>query len=79
MEGIDATEYFYDAQSKNWGFRVRKRGIVGGAKTREEAEKLAAEAIQFAQEPVMEPKGGGGRIRRRLAWAKFPRKRSRRH
>jgi predicted RNase H-like HicB family nuclease len=63
-----SVEYKYDRQSKNWSFRVASLGIVGGAKTREEAEKKAAEAIAFTLEPdgKKEPAMLGGIFRRRL-------------
>lgn len=74
-------QFVYDEESKTWGFRVPGLHVVGGAKTKAEAEKLAAEAIAFANEPVMEPMGGGRRGRllgpgRRLksAWAKHKRR-----
>ena len=41
--------YAYDSESKGWSFRVPSLGIVGGAETRDEAERLAAEAIEFAR------------------------------
>jgi hypothetical protein len=73
-----SAEYLYDEESKTWSFRVPELHIIGGAKTKAEAEKLAAEAIEFAKEPVMEPMSGGrrrrlglhrsGRIKR--VWAK---------
>lgn len=39
--------YVYDDETDDWGFRVPSLGIVGGAKTREEAEKQARDAILF--------------------------------
>ena len=42
------THYTYDPGSKGWSFRVPSLGIVGGAETREEAERLAGEAIVLA-------------------------------
>ncbi len=74
-------EYKYDRQSKNWAFRVVSLGIVGGAKTREEAEKKAAEAIAFTLKPdkKKEPAMLGGIFRRRLrrhsAFAKIKKRR----
>lgn len=52
-------EYYYDPESRNWGFEVPALHIIGGADTREEAEQQAIEAIDFAlwsgdQEPVPE-------------------------
>jgi hypothetical protein len=41
--------YTYDPESKNWSFEVPSLGIVGGAETREEAERQAAEAIDFTE------------------------------
>jgi hypothetical protein len=43
-------EYFYDPQSKNWGFVVPSLHIVGGSDTREEAEQEALDAVVFALE-----------------------------
>lgn len=40
--------YTFDPESKGWSFRVPSLGIVGGAETRQEAERLAAEAVEFA-------------------------------
>ncbi|HLQ33451.1 MAG TPA: hypothetical protein VK457_12255 [Chloroflexota bacterium] len=45
-------EFFYDDESKNWGFSVPALNIVGGEETREKAEKMALEAIDFALEGV---------------------------
>lgn len=42
-----AVEYYYDPESRNWGFTVPSLHIIGGGATREEAERLAAEAIAF--------------------------------
>ena len=39
--------YAYDDESKNWSFRVPELNIVGGGDTREEAEKMARQAIDF--------------------------------
>jgi hypothetical protein len=52
-------EYFYDPESRNWTFVVPTLHIIGGAETREEAERQLIEAIDFtlwsdAQEPVPE-------------------------
>ncbi|HTE84418.1 MAG TPA: hypothetical protein VK821_06780 [Dehalococcoidia bacterium] len=44
------TEYSYDLESRNWGFVVPSLGIVGGADTREAAEREAVEAIAFTLE-----------------------------
>jgi hypothetical protein len=41
-------QYTYDPESKGSSFRVPSLGIVGGAETQEEAERLADEAIAFA-------------------------------
>lgn len=41
-------EYFYDPESLNWGFVVPGLHIVGGADTREEAEREAIDAVAFA-------------------------------
>lgn len=51
-------EYFYDDESRHWGFVVPSLNIVGGGlDTRAEAEKEARDAIVFTlegddQEPV---------------------------
>jgi hypothetical protein len=36
-------EYAYDSESRNWSFRVPSLGIVGGADTRDDAERKAVE------------------------------------
>ncbi len=41
-------EYAYDPGSGNWSFRVPSLGIVGGAKTREEAAKKVVDAVAVA-------------------------------
>jgi len=43
-------EFFYDDESHNWGFRIPALHIIGGENTRELAEKMALEAIEFALE-----------------------------
>jgi hypothetical protein len=43
-------EYAYDAESRNWSFRVPSLGIVGGADTRDEAERKVFEAVAFTLE-----------------------------
>ncbi len=43
-------EYAYDPESRNWSFRVPSLGIVGGAETRNEAEKRVVEAVAFTLE-----------------------------
>jgi len=43
-------EYVYDAESRNWSFRVPSLGIVGGADSREEAEKRVVDAVAFTLE-----------------------------
>ena len=43
-------EYAYDAESHNWSFRVPSLGIVGGADTRDEAERKLVEAVAFTLE-----------------------------
>lgn len=43
-------EYAHDPESRNWSFRVPSLGIVGGADTREEAERAAVAAITYARE-----------------------------
>ncbi len=51
-------EYGYDSESRTWSFRVPSLGIVGGANTREEAEKKVVEAVAFtleAEDDMTEP------------------------
>ena len=55
-------EYIYDPESRNWGFRVPSLGIIGGANTREEAERAADDAIAYALEGEGEAAPGNGRI-----------------
>ncbi len=43
-------EYAYDPESRNWSFRVPSLGIVGGAETREEAERRVVDAVAFTLE-----------------------------
>jgi len=43
-------EYYYDPESKNWGFQVPSLHIIGGADTREEAERQVLDAIDFMLE-----------------------------
>jgi hypothetical protein len=43
-------EYAYDPESHNWSFRVPSLGIVGGAASREEAEKRVVDAVAFTLE-----------------------------
>ncbi len=43
-------EYAYDPESRNWSFRVPSLGIVGGAETREEAERKVVGAVAFTLE-----------------------------
>jgi hypothetical protein len=40
-------EYAYDSESRNWSFRVPSLGIVGGADTRDQAERQVVEAVAF--------------------------------
>ena len=37
-------------ESRNWSFRVPSLGIVGGADTRDEAERKVVEAVAFTLE-----------------------------
>ncbi len=55
-------EYRYDAESRNWCFRVPDLGIIGGADTREEAERAANDAIAYALEGETEAAPGNGGI-----------------
>lgn len=50
-------EYLYDPESNNWSFRVPSLGILGGADTRDEAERAAIEAIAYALEEGTEGDG----------------------
>ena len=50
-------EYVYDPESRNWGFSVPALSIVGGGNTREEAERHALEAIEFAVEAMNDAPG----------------------
>ncbi len=43
-------EYAYDSESRNWSFRVPSLGIVGGADTRDEAERKVVDAVAFTLE-----------------------------
>jgi hypothetical protein len=50
-------EYAYDSESRNWSFRVPSLGIVGGAGTRDEAERKVIEAVAFTpRETTMPPR-----------------------
>jgi predicted RNase H-like HicB family nuclease len=44
--------FYYDDESRNWGFHVPGWRIVGGADTREEAEQMAEEAIDLFLDQV---------------------------
>ena len=37
-------------ESRNWSFRVPRLGIVGGADTRDDAERKVVEAVAFSLE-----------------------------
>jgi hypothetical protein len=43
-------EYAYDSASRNWRCRVPSLGIVGGADTRDEAERKLVKAVAFTLE-----------------------------
>ena len=43
-------EYAFDPESRNWSFRVPSLGIVGGAGTRDDAERKVVEAVAFSLE-----------------------------
>jgi predicted RNase H-like HicB family nuclease len=43
-------EYAYDSESRNWSFWVPSLGIVGGADTRDEAERNVVEAVAVTLE-----------------------------
>jgi predicted RNase H-like HicB family nuclease len=51
---VELTAYFYyDPESRNWGFRVPALSIVGGGQqTREDAVQAALEAIAFTLKPA---------------------------
>jgi hypothetical protein len=57
-------EFFYDDESRNWGFTVATPSVVGGGDaTLEAAMQHAAEAIVFALEgDAKAAKPAGGRI-----------------
>ena len=49
-------EFFYDEESRNWGFTVETPSVVGGGDaTLEDAIQHAAEAIAFALEADARP------------------------
>lgn len=61
-------EFFYDEESRNWGFVVESPSVVGGGDpTIEEAMRHAAEAIVFALEGE-EPEVQEGTATRRLEY-----------
>ena len=42
-------EYFYDPESRNWGYQVPALQLVGGAsETKEELDRHAMDAIRYA-------------------------------
>ena len=43
-------EYTYDPESCNWCYRVPSLGIIGGADTRDEAERAVLNAVAFTLE-----------------------------
>jgi predicted RNase H-like HicB family nuclease len=45
-------EYVWDAEAGGWGYTVPALGIVGGGRTRDEAEADAAKAVEFVLEGV---------------------------
>jgi hypothetical protein len=54
-------EVVRDPESENWSFRVPSLGIIGGANSREAAEREALDAVAFtleAEEEAMEPQSG---------------------
>lgn len=56
-------EYFYDPESRNWCFVVPALNIIGGADTRDEAERRAIDAIEYALwSDAQEPSPEGGEI-----------------
>lgn len=52
-------EYIYDPKSRNWRFRVPSLGIIGGADTREEAERAVLDAVAFTLEDEPDPRSTG--------------------
>ncbi len=48
-------EYIYDPKSRNWCFRVPSLGIIGGADTREEAERAVLDAVTYALDDAPDP------------------------
>ena len=48
-------EYIYDPESRNWCFRVPSLGIIGGAGTRDEAERAVLDAVAFTLEDEANP------------------------
>ena len=48
-------EYIYDPESRNWCFRVPSLGIIGGADTRDEAERAVLDAVAFTLEDEANP------------------------
>jgi len=56
-------EYVYDSESKNWSFRVPTLGIVGGADTRDEAERKVVEAVAFSLEGNDDASGPDAEVR----------------
>jgi hypothetical protein len=56
-------EYAYDSESRNWSFRVPSLGIVGGADTRDEAERKVVEAVAFTLEGDDDASAGGAEVR----------------
>jgi len=56
-------EYAYDSESRNWTFRVPSLGIVGGADTRDKAERKVVEAVAFTLEGDDDASPAEGEIR----------------
>jgi hypothetical protein len=56
-------EYAYDSESHNWSFRVPSLGIVGGADTRDDAERKVVEAVAFTLESDDDASLAEGEIR----------------
>ena len=56
-------EYAYDSESRNWSFRVPSLGIVGGADTRDQAERKVVEAVAFTLEGDDDPSLADAEIR----------------
>ena len=58
QQDMPHTAFYYDPESRNWGFRVPSLHIVGGGcQTRAEAERHARSAIAFTVAPKRQEAG----------------------